>query len=528
MTASPPKTGFRFLDWVERFGNRLPDPVTLFFIGAMLVLIGSHIAAASGWSKLHPVTHESIAAKSLLTREGVQWVWLNMVRNFTGFAPLGIVLTAMLGIGVAERSGLIAACLKGMVQITPRSLLTPAVIFVGVNSSIATDAGYVVLPPLAALVFAKAGRSPLVGLAAVIAGVGCGFSANVLLTGLDPLLQGFTETGAQMMDRGRFVRADCNYFFMFVSTFVITLVAWAITKCIVEPRFSQKDIAEQIANATLPGMSSESGAGDGGDRLTALERQGMSWALITTLIVGGGVAALIVIPGAPLYGTYAKPPTLKPALVWPDVIVPLLMVLFLLPGIAFGVATRAIRNDRDVARMMGECMSSMGMYIVLAFFAAQFVEWFRESNLGFLIALQGAEMLERSHAPTWLMLAGIVLLAAFLDLFIGSASAKWAFMAPVFVPMFMAVGISPELTQAAYRVGDSCVNPIAPMNPYVVVMLVFMQRYLPRAGLGSLIALMLPYALILLAVWTALLLAWVGLDLPLGPGREPLFIETMK
>ncbi|HVP72339.1 MAG TPA: AbgT family transporter [Phycisphaerales bacterium] len=524
MSGAHQKTGFRFLDAVERIGNKLPDPVTLFVIGALLVLLASSIAAAGGWSREHPATHETVAAKSLLTREGVQWIWLNMVRNFTGFAPLGIVLTAMLGIGVAEKSGLIAACLKGMVQITPRSLLTPAVIFVGVNSSIATDAGYVVLPPLAALVFAKAGRSPLVGLAAVIAGVGGGFSANILLTGLDPLLQGLTETGARLLDSERHVRADCNYYFMIASTFVITFVGWGITHWIVEPRFSKADIAEQIASANLPGLAAGEG-NSGDDRLTASEKRGLFWAMIAALITGAGVAALILIPGAPLHGSYAKPPSGKQALIWPDVIVPLLFVVFLLPGIAYGLATRVIRNDRDVAKMMADAMSAMGMYVVLAFFAAQFVEWFRESNLGFLLALEGAEFLQELNAPVWVMLAGIIVISAFLDLFIGSASAKWAFMAPVFVPMFMAVGISPELTQAAYRVGDSCVNPIAPMNPYVVVMLVFMQRFMPKAGLGSLIALLLPYSLVFLVTWTALLLAWVALGLPLGPGHEALFIK---
>lgn len=396
--------------------------------------------------------------------------------------------------------------------------------FVGVNSSIATDAGYVVLPPLAALVFAKVGRAPLVGLAAVFAGVASGFSANLLLTGLDPLLQGLTEESAQLLDPGASVRADCNYYFMVVSTFMATLVGWGVTKWIVEPRFSKQDIAEQISHANLGGMIGESGSA-GADYLTKPEIKGLLWALLTVVVAGAGAAALILIPGAPLHGEYPKGNGM--AAVWPDVIVPLLFVLFLLPGIAYGVATGSVRSDRDTARMMGESMASMGMYIVLAFFAAQFVEWFKHSNLGLLIALEGASIISKMNLPPWAMLIALIGLVALLNLFLGSASAKWALISPVFVPMFMALGFSPELTQATYRVGDSCTNSIAPLNPYLVVILVFMQRFMPRAGLGSLVALMLPYAMILLVAWTTLLLIWVGLDLPLGPGREPLFIEPM-
>jgi aminobenzoyl-glutamate transport protein len=517
-------TGYRFLDAVERIGNALPDPVTLFVIGALLVLVGSHIAAWMEWAIKHPAEDRMVEARSLLSREGMQWLWLNMVHTFTSFHPLGVVLTAMLGIGVAERSGLIAACLKGMVLITPRSLLTPAVIFVGVNSSLATDAGYVVLPPLAALVFAKVGRAPLVGLAAVFAGVAGGFSANLLLTGLDPLLAGLTQQSAQLLDASYTMRPDCNWFFMIASTAMITFLGWGVTKWLVEPRFSRADIAEQIAHADLG-----DGAANGGERLTPTERRGLWWAMATAVAAGAGVACLILIPGAPLHGTYPKPTAADPlnqALVWPDTIVPLLFVLFLLPGIAYGVATRSIRSDRDVAVMMGQSMSTMGMYIVLAFVASQFVAWFDWTKLGFLIALKGASVLG-TDLPPGVVMIGFIGLVAVLNLFVGSASAKWALISPVFVPMCMAMGYSPELTQAAYRVGDSCTNCIAPLNPYLVVVLVFMQRFMPKAGLGSVVALMLPYSIAFFIAWTALLLLWTGLDLPLGPGREPLFIEPI-
>jgi len=514
-------TGFRFLDWVERAGNKLPDPVTLFFLGAVLVLIGSEIAVAADWQIEHPVDKTMVQAKSLLSSEGMQWVWLHLVENFTGFHPLGVVLVAMIGIGIAERTGLIGVLLRGMVMLTPAQLLTPAVVFVGIMSSMATDAGYVVLPPLAAAVFARAGRSPLVGLAAVFAGVSAGFSANLLLTGLDPLLQGLTQEAAQLFDKDYHVTPDCNYYFMVASTFMMTFVGWGVTHWFVEGRYSKEDIDRQIAHSQLPGMDKEATQEE--DALTATEVKGLWWALLATVIVGGGLLALTLIPGAPLHGSYLK--SGKEVAVWPDTLVPMIFVLFIVPGIMYGIATGSLRNDREAAHMMGDTMASMGMYIVLAFFAAQFVAWFKESNLGLLVALQGALGLNAMGLTDWQMIIAMILLVAILNLFLGSASAKWALISPVFVPMFFALGISPELTQATYRVGDSCTNAIAPLNPYLVIILVFMQKYMPKAGLGSLISLMLPYTIVFLIIWTIMLLVWVMLGLPLGPGDTALFIE---
>jgi aminobenzoyl-glutamate transport protein len=312
---------------------------------------------------------------------------------------------------------------------------------------------------------------------------------------------------------------------MFGSTWFITLVGWGVTKWLVEPRFSRADIAAQIAHANLPGLDGAARpARTNHERLTANEVRGLWWALLVALLGCAGVAWLILHHGAPLNGTYAKPPSGTRVPIWPDVIVPLLFVLFLLPGIAYGIAMRTIRNDRDVAKMMGEAMSSMGMYIVMAFFAAQFIEWFRESNLSLIIAVKGADAIASLNMPKSLTLAAMILMVATLNLLIASASAKWGLLAAVLVPMFMRLGFSPELTQAAYRVGDSATNPIAPLNPYVVVILVFMQKYLPKVGLGTLMALMLPYSIVLLIAWIVFLLAWIALDVPLGPGGAPLFM----
>ncbi len=513
----------KILDWIERVGNRLPDPVTLFAIGALAVLLGSHLAAQLQWTVTNPTTGQDEAAKSLLTTEGLRWVWLHLVSNFTGFAPLGVVLVGMIGIGVAEHTGLVGAMLKGIVQLTPRQLITPAIVFVGVMSSMAADAGYIVLPPLAAAVFIRSGRSPVVGLCAVFAGVAAGFSANLLITSLDPLLQSFTQEAAQILDPDYSVDIRCNYYFMIASTFLVTLVGWGVTAWIVEPRYSPEAVAEQIRYVTE--KNPDAFASDD-QNLTGREILGIIVAAASLLVAGGIVVLQILHPEGALHGQAERRPGVFMD-IWVEAIVPILFVLFLIPGVAYGITVGSVRSDRDVAKMMGKTMASMGPYIVLAFFAAQFVSWFNESNLGRLIALEGVALLQRMALPTPLLVIAIILLTTILNLFVGSASAKWALLSTVFVPVFAGVGISPELTQAAYRVGDSVTNSIAPLNPYMVIVLVFMQRLQPRAGLGSLISMMLPYTVAFFLAWTVMLMIWMGLDLPLGPGDSPLFIEPL-
>lgn len=537
------KTGFRFLDFVERVGNKLPDPVMLFAVGAFAVLIGSELAVRFGWEEDDPKvptvaqqdqTEEEAAAVdstpeppakiqavSLLRRDGARWVWQNLVGNFTGFAPLGVVLVAMIGIGVAERSGLIGAILKCMIAFTPQMLITPSLVFVGVMSSMALDAGYVVLPPLAAVIFARMGRAPLVGIAAVFAGVSAGFSANLLITGLDPLLQGFTQTSAAFYDKEYVVDIRCNYYFMIASVFMITLAGWAVTALIVEPRFTMKQIKDQIS-------AGEAGSGVATEQeqesphLTSLEGKGLIWAAGALVIALGFLLSLILVDDWPLNGT----PEGAPFPTWVSAIVPMLFVLFLVPGIAFGIAVGTIKRDRDIADMMGKTMAGMGSYIILAFFAGQFTAWFGHSNLGTLIAISGVDFLKQFNLPPSLLVVAIILLTGFLNLFIGSASGKWALIAPVFVPLFMGLGISPELTQGAYRIGDSVTNTIAPLNPYVIIVLVFIRRYAPKAGLGSLVSLMLPYTIWFGILWTVMLLIWVMIGAPLGPDGAELIFET--
>lgn len=496
------------LGLIERIGNRLPDPATLFVIGCGLVLVGSAVAAWSGWSVSHPSTGQPVVAENLLSSSGLRWIILNAVKNFLEFHPLGVVLVAMLGIGVAERTGLFGAILKVIVLATPAALLTPAVVLAGVLSSVAADAGYVILPPLVAAVFASVGRSPLVGLAAVTFGVAGGFSANLILTALDPLLQGITQQSAQIVKPDIDVRVDCNWYFMIASTFVVTLIGWAVTRLVVEPRYGADAVRGQIDAGGVAAV--------GRQRLEREEVRGLVAAGVAALLVAIAIGLAVGLPNGPLHGLHERGPG-RFVPTWTEAIVPILFVGFLLPGIAYGVAVGAVRNDRDVASRMGDSMAAMGMYLVLAFFAGQFIRWFDKSNLGLMVAVEGVDALKRFELPATVLVAAIVLLTALINLFMSSASAKWAILAPVAVPLFMGLGLDPETVQVAYRVGDSITNPITPLNAYLVVILVAIRRYERSAGLGTLIALLLPYSLGALVLWTAFLVMWVGLGWPLGP-----------
>jgi aminobenzoyl-glutamate transport protein len=500
---------------IERVGNRLPDPATLFVLGCALVLFGSAVAAASGWSVPHPSRPgESVTAVNLLTVSEQRWIWLNVIKNFLDFHPLGVVLVAMLGIGVAERTGLFAAILKLIVLATPSRLLTPAVVFAGVMSSAAADAGYVVLPPLVAAVYATVGRAPLAGLAAVTFGIAGGFSANLLITSLDPLLQGITLAAARLVQPDIDVRVDCNWFFMMASTVLLVGLGWLVTVLVVERRFDKATVSKHIAQGGLEAT--------GAQALNAEERRGLFGAGLAAIVTVGAIIALAAIPGWPLHGTYEKLPG-RFVPVWTDALVPILFVGFLLPGIAYGIAAGNVRNDRDVAKRMGESMASMGTYIVLAFFAGQFIKWFERSNLGLMIAVEGVDALKQYDLSPVVLTVAIVTLTAGINLFMSSASAKWAILAPVMVPLFMGLGLTPELVQAGYRVGDSVTNAVTPLNAYLVVILVVIRRYEPTAGVGTVIALLLPYTITAWLVWMAFLVVWGSLGIPLGPGGPAPF-----
>ncbi len=501
-TKDGPGAVARALDLLERIGNRLPEPATIFVILCLIVVVASAIAAHLGVQVPHPKDGTPIFAENLLTRANVRRMFTEAVRNFTGFAPLGLVLVAMLGMGVAEGSGLVAAALRGFVTSIPRTLLTAAIVFTGVNANMAADAGIVVLPPLAALLFLAAGRHPLAGIAAAFAGVAGGFSANLLPTPLDALLAGLSQSAldASKLLPGYPVGILGNWYFLIGSTFVLTAAGTWVTDRIVEPRLGPWDGERPAPAATVDPR----------------ERRAL---LAATLAFAGCLvlfALLCLTPWAPLRapeGTGLD--AYKPLF---ESIVVLVMVLFLVPGFAYGWVAGTVRTDKDVMRLMAESMSSMGTYIVLAFFAAQFVSWFAWSNLAAILAVTGAQALRAIGLGGPLLMVGLVLVSATLNLFTSSASAKWATMAPVFVPMFVLLGFSPEGTQVIYRIGDSCTNIITPLMPYMPFILAYVRRYESRAGMGTIIALMIPYTVTFLLAWIAVLLTWNALGWPIGPG----------
>lgn len=486
------------LNWIEKAGNKLPDPLILFVWISSIVLVLSWVLSLMQVSAVHPVSQETIKVVNLLSAAGVHRILTEMVKNFSHFPPLGLVLVVMIGIGVAERSGLITASLKKLVSLVPKSLLPATMVFAGVNASLAADAGYVVLVPLGAVVFAAFGRHPLAGLAATFAGVSGGFSANLFLTSLDPLLAGITSKAAQTIDPKFVLPASANYYFMLASVFLLTVVGAWVTTRIVEPHLGQwKGSSESSENAGL-------------SVVTAHESQGLKWAGWTLLAVAVAIVALVVPEGAPLRHPEHG---IKP---FYESIVPLLMILFLACGIAFGRKAGSIRSSSDVAKMSSETMATMGSYIVLAFVAAQFIAYFQWSNIGLIFAISGASFLKDVGLTGIPLLFVFILFTSIMNLFIGSASAKWALMGPVFVPMLMLVGVPPEMTQLAYRIGDSVTNIICPLLPYLPLIIIFAKKYNPDAGMGTIFTLMIPYSISFLAAWLVMLFGWMVLSLPLG------------
>lgn len=515
MTESAPRRKFfdRFLDGIEKVGNRLPDPVTLFVILIAVVMLSSWLAAVLGAAVTHPGSGDTIRAVSLFASENIQRLFVEMPQTFASFPPLGLVLLVMIGIGVADKTGLIAAALKSFVSSVPKSLLTASVVFAGIMSSLAVDAGYVVVVPLGAVLFHGVGRHPLAGLAAAFAGVSGAFSANLVLTSLDPLLAGFTEPAAQIFDPTYTVPATANYYLMIALTPLYVIVATYITDRILEPRLGKY----QAPEGGLDGDTD----GEAGKALSDLERKGLRWAGVALLLTLIGAALLVVPENAPLRGIDGG---LAP---FYSSIVALMLFFFFIPGFVYGWVTKQIKSDRDVVKMTSDTMSDMGLYIVLAFVAAHFIAMFNWSNLGSIIAISGATGLESIGFTGLPLIIAFVLVSSLVNLFIGSASAKWAIMAPIFVPMLMMLGYSPELTQAAYRIGDSFTNIITPLMPYFPLVIVFAQKYVKEIGIGTLISMMLPYSIGFGIFSTLLLVIWIFFGLPLGPDI-PMYYEVMS
>lgn len=532
-TDSPKRGGLqRVLDGIEKTGNALPHPVTLFFLLSVLVVLAS---AALSWMGLQvdsPVEGEGVLeVNNLLSTEGIQYLFTSAVPNFINFAPLGVVLATMVGIGIAEQTGLISALLRGFILAIPNTLITFGIVFAGIMSSVASDAGYVVLPPLAAILFLAVGRHPIAGLAAAFAGVSAGFSANLLLSGTDVLLGELTIEAARTIDPAYADQMNLamNYYVIIASTFFLSIIGTLVSQFIVEPRLGTYNSALAAGRTDQPSSATAGGGADDVEHteaeaeaenekdelegLTPLEKKGIRWSMLAMLVTVALLALTIVPENGPLRGeggAIVQSPFM-------DSLVIVIVIAFFIPGLVYGIVLGGIKNDTDVANQLSDTMKGMSLFIMLAFTAGQFVAYFSESNLGTFLAVYGAEFLEGINLTGIPLVVVFILIVAFINLFIGSASAKWAVLAPVFVPIMMQLGYSPELTQMAYRVADSSTNIITPLMTYFALIIAFAQKYDRTLRIGSLIAVMIPYSMAFLFSWTLMLIAWVLVNAPLGP-----------
>ncbi len=540
----------RFLDTVEWLGNLLPHPVMLFFYLSIGIVLLSGLFGLLGVAVEDPrpagsrgvAENGMIEAVSLMNGDGVRRIFTNITDNFTSFAPLGVVLVAMLGVGVAEKSGLLSAAVRAMVLGAPKHAVTVAIVFAGIVSNTASEVGYVVLIPLAGAVFYALNRHPLAGMAAAFAGVSGGYSANLLIGTIDPLLAGITEEAARLIDPEYTVNATANWFFMIASTFLITIIGTLITTFIVEPKLGKYDNSRADPKILDKSMM---------DSITPEESKGLKWALwgllavlavmVYTLLgdtlprniplpfvnfaipiplIGG--ADISFLPGSgvlrdPVTDGVMRSPFFSGFVVW-------ILIFFLVTGYAYGRVVGTMKSDRDVIDAMAEALSSLGLYIVLVFFAAQFVAFFGWTNLGAITAVSGANFLESTGMTGPALFFLFILMCAVINLSLGSASAQWAVTAPIFVPMLMLIGYSPEVIQAAYRIGDSSTNIITPMMSYFGLILAWATRYDKNLGVGTLIAMMLPYSMAFLLFWSIFFFIWTFvLGIPVGPGSPTTF-----
>ena len=495
-----------FLGWVEKVGNKLPHPGTIFLILCGILAVVSALLAANGVSVTYTgfdrttnqIVEMTAPVKSLLNAEGIQYMLTSAVKNFGGFAPLAVVLVAMMGVGIAEGSGLIGVSLSKLVQSTPPKLITIVVVFAGVMSSIASDAGYVVLVPLGAVIFLSFGRHPMAGLTAAFAGVSGGFSANLLAGPVDALLSSVSTEAAHIIDPTVFVGMTDNWYFIAASAVILTIVGTLVTEKIVEPRLGEYKgkAVEKI------------------EKITRDQKKGLEYSAIAIVIYLIIIGVMVIPQDGVLRGENGAILT-SPFMSSIEIIISL---FFAVAGIAYGVGSKTIKSDKDVMSLMSKTMETMGSYIVLVFFAAQFVSWFSYTNVGTVIAVNGANFLTSIGLTGVWLIIGFIFITAFINLFMGSASAKWAIMAPVFIPMLMQLGYHPALIQMAYRIGDSSTNIISPLMSYFALIVAFSQNYDEESGIGTLMSTMMPYSICFLITWAIVLVAWFYLGLPLGPG----------
>jgi len=496
----------KVLNYIETVGNKLPHPATLFLILAIIVMLASWLAHVFDYSAINPTNQSIIKPNNLLSADGIRWIFTNLEKNFVDFPPLGLVLTLMIGIGVAEGSGLFTVLVRQLVLGAPKKYVTAAIIIAGIFSHLASEIGYVILIPLGAMIFHALGRHPMAGFAAAFCGVSAGFGSNFLIGSVDPILAGLSTSAAQILDSDMVINPLVNYFFMAASGVMVIIAGTWITEKIVEPRLGQYTGNAAKLEAT---------------ELTSTEKKGLKYSGLSLL----ALIALLVYMVAPTWGVLRDPET-KSVLHSPfmEGIIFVLLLVFFVPGIVYGAIVGTIKNDKDIVKHMTHSMKGLASYIVLVFFAAQFVYFFRYSNIGLIVAINGAEALTSIGLTGIPLMVLFVLLAAFINLFMGSASAKWAIMAPVFIPMFMLLGYHPALTQAAFRIGDSVTNVITPMMSYFALIVTYAEKYDEKYGVGTIISLMIPYTILFLVFWIILLVVWMQFGIPVG-FDGPLYLE---
>lgn len=493
----------RILDWIEKSGNILPDPAILFLAGLVIVWILSAFFSGFTFNEIDPRTGVKLEIINLLSDVELANFFANMVETFISFAPLGVVLVAALGVGVAEQSKYINTGLKILLKITPQKLITPMVLIVGIFSNVAADAGYVLVIPLAGIIYYSAGRHPLAGIATGFAGVSGGFSANFIVSAIDVILQGFTQSAAHIIDTSILVNPLCNYYFLAVSAFLIVGAGWYLTDKVIEPRLKKHIPVDDIID-TPPSMGA----------ISKKEKTAFFYATAAILLLLVLLILIILPSDSVLRDPDGRLTSFEAPLM--HALIPLIFMVFVIPGIIYGFISGTFKIAKDVIKSMTKAMNGMSYYVIMVFFAAFFIDAFGRSNLGALIALKGAALLQALAMPKAFTIIGIILLSAVINIFVGSASAKWAMLAPIFVPMLMSVGISPELTQAAYRIGDSSSNIITPLMPFLPLVVVFAQRYYKKTGVGTIVSMMIPYSVTFLVVWSSLLMLFWAFGIPLG------------
>ena len=497
----------KLLDGVERVGNRVPHPVVIFLILIAIVVVLSHILYMFGASvsyqivdpETHKVVNTTTTGRSLLTIDGIRFMYTGVVQNFMNFNAVGVIIVAMVGVGVAEEAGLVRSLIRKLVVVSPPKALTYILVLVGIVSSIAADAGYLVLIPLAAAAFMSVGRHPLAGLAAAFAAVAAAFLVNILIVPTDGILTEITNDAIHLVNPNKSIDLAANVWFSIGSVVLLTFLIALITERVIEPR---------LGPYTEPHEEAEDGA------LTPSELRGLRFAWYALLGVIAFVLLLLLPPGAPLRNPQTgamigNSPFMNSLIVT-------IAILFLGCGIAYGRGAGTMTKTNDVIGAVTKAIGSLSGLILLLLVISQFLAYFNYTNMATLAAVSLADVLQRANLAAIWLLVGFVAVTFVLDLLITGAVAKWAIFAPIFVPLLMRLNVDPEAVLAAYRVGDSPINVITPLNAYFAMIVTFAQRYQKDAGVGTVIALMLPYVAVLCVVWTLFLAGWYLLGLPWG------------